>query len=59
MSKVENRVAHGSLPINEGLIKKGGINTQPVTPRPAPPSGQSGASQSNQGTIGTASQGSQ
>jgi len=31
------------IPIQEGMVKKGGINLAPTTPRPAPPKGQGGS----------------
>lgn len=49
MLKAENQGASNSLPINEGVVKKGGINTPPSHFRPAPPSGQAGSSSSVQG----------
>lgn len=34
--------------INEGIVKKGGVNKPPTSPRPARPIGQGGSSSSNQ-----------
>jgi hypothetical protein len=36
---VNNQVKNRGI-ITEGLLKKGGINTAPPTPKPAPPPGQ-------------------
>jgi hypothetical protein len=33
--------------INEGMVKKGGVNIKPTTPPPPPPSGQGGSGASD------------
>jgi len=35
-----NQQAAKPLNINEGMVKKGGVNTGPKSPRPAPPQAQ-------------------
>ena len=53
MNKSKNE---GSLRINEGAVKKGGVNSQPASTRPAPPAGQGGSSSSSQSERTSSSQ---
>ena len=42
----------GRLKINEGMVKKGGINTKPTTAPPSRPQGQGGQAQTQSGRTG-------
>lgn len=57
MTTPDNEGSAGRLPINEGIVKKGGVNKPPATTRPAPPAGQGGSDSANQGGSGSSSQG--
>ncbi len=52
----DNQSTSNSLPINEGVVKKGGVNSPPLSTRPAPPTGQAGSGSSSQGESGLSSQ---
>lgn len=57
MTTPDNNGSSGRLPINEGVVKKGGVNKPPTTSRPAPPAGQGGSGSTSQGGSDSSNQG--
>ncbi len=57
MTRSNNQGSSNRPTINEGIVKKGGVNKPPSSPRPAPPIGQGGSNSSNQGSSGSSKQG--